>query len=445
VQWSVDQLAPDELDLFARLGVFVAPWTLEAAVAVAGDVDEFAVLDQLTRLADRSLLVVLPADHQGARYRYLETVRIYALERLAERGDPAPVRDLHLGYFVAAAENSVAVRIGPEQQRWLDRFDREHDDMLAAHDWCGLGGGADRALADLRLVGSVWWFWSARSHYALARRVLAEALARPEAQTPSAARAAALVRAGGFALLEGDHEAARPWIEESLAVCRAVGDRKGVARSLGALATIAIYRDDLEEAELRARESLEAYRALGQHQGTFIALQNLGHVARHRGDLAAARAHLDEALATAERTGDGRGQAISLIDLAYVDLQSGDPAGAGIRLFASLERVRSLQAQREGAYALEAFAGLAETMAEAIVAARALGAAAALRVSIGSPPAPAERRELETRVERLRSAAGSGPVDEAIAAGSRDPFDRAIASAMDWLGSSGPRAGSEPG
>jgi predicted ATPase/serine/threonine protein kinase len=433
VQWSVDQLNPEERELFDMFGVFVSPWTLTSAVEIAGGRDEFEVLDAMSRLADRSLLVVQPAGSGDSRYRYLETVRVFALESLIAAGDPAPVRDRHLRHFAGVAESAPASQASADQKRWLDQLEREHDDLLAAHDWCGAGGGPERAVIDLKMVGALWRFWSAKGHYALARRTLNEALSRPGAGDPGAERAAALVRAGAFALHEGDHDAARPQIEEALAISRAIGDKKGVARCLLGLSTIAVFGGDLAGARARSLESLAAYREIGQTSGATQSLHNLGYAALRMGDLDEARARLEEALAMAGQAGDERMMTLTLAELATVSIRLGDTDAARARLASSLQMARALDARREPAYAIEGVADLAGTSGDPRTAAWMLGAAEGLRAALGSFLSTSERAEQKALLDRLTAAAGAGAVAEAMAAGRREPFEQAAPRALEWL------------
>ncbi len=432
IQWSVDHLSDDERELFTLLGVFVGAWSLESAVAVSGaDRDEFEVLDAMTRLVDRSLVVVTPAVAGETRYRYLETVRHFALERLAESGEEAAMRGRHLDYFLRVAEESQARLAGADQKRWLDRFDLEHSDLLAAHAWCG--GDEGRAVRGLRLAGASWAYWSARGHYAVAGRTLLEALARPGAGGRDAARAAALVRAGAYALSQADYVSARPLVEESLAISRELGDRQGVARCLGSLASIAIFQDALVEARTWSAECLEVYRELGRTPGVAGALQTLGHVALCQGDLDEAHAHYEEALAVLASTGDDRKIAFALSEFARVATRRGEWEAGRLRFATALQLVRGLGARREAAYALEGVAELAAERGQPAVSTRILGAAQALREAIGSPPTAAESNDQVALLGRLRETLGREEYSRHILAGRALGLEAAIEQALGWL------------
>ena len=432
IEWSADHLSDDERELFTHLGVFVGAWSLESAVAVAGESrDEFEVLDALTRLVDRSLVVVTPVATGETRYRYLETVRHFALERLAGSGQEPALRDRHLAHFLGVAEDSQARIAGADKKRWLPRLDLEHSDLLAAHAWCG--SDVSRAVPGLRLVGALWGYWSARGHYALAGRTLHEALGRPGAGGRDSARATALVRAGGFALFEGEYDGARPLVEESLAISRELRDRQGVARCLSALATIAIFQNALVEARERSAESLAVYRELGRAPGVAIALHNLGHVALCQGYLSEAHARYEEEVKVLASTGDDRQLAQALSDFARVATRQDDWEAGRMRFATALQLVRGLGARREAAYALEGVAEYAVARGDPATSACVLGAAQALREAIGSPPTAAELTEHKVLLDRLRDALGREACAEHLTTGRSLEFGAALKRALDWL------------
>jgi predicted ATPase/serine/threonine protein kinase len=432
IAWSDALLEADERELFVRLGAFAGAWSLTSAVALAGaDRDEFEVLDAMTRLVDRSLVVVTPSVAGETRYRYLETVRQFALDRLVETGEEPALRARHLDYFLGVAEESQAALAGAEQKQWLARLDVEHNDLLAAHAWCGVGDG--HAVQGLRLVGALWRFWAVRGHYAMAGRALTEALARPGAAGRSEARATALVSAAGCALARGDYGGARPLVEEALAITRELEDRKGTARCLTALATIAIFQGLLEEAEAMSTESLVIYRDLGRTRGVAHALHTLGHVALSRGRLDEAHTRYEGALQALAGTGDDRQIAHTLTDFARVATRQGDWEAAQLRFATALQILRGLGVRREAVYALEGIAELAFGKDQPAFCAETLGAAQAIRETIGSPLTPAEASDQAALHHRVSDLLGESACAESIAAGRALGFEAALDLALRWL------------
>ena len=432
LQWSWDQLLPPEQKLLRTLAVFSGGWTFEAVAAVTPEEDdEFEVLDLLARLVDKSLVVV-ERDAQGAmRYRFLESVRQFALEQLDGSGEGVMLRERHLEWFLELAEASEKHLTGPAQAEWFTKLETEQDNLLAALAFTE--HVPDGATLALRLAGSVWRFWSARGHYELGRRALEDALSRPGADAPTPARARALVRAGGLALYQGDFAQAGPLIEQSLALYRELGDDKGVARALSGLAIVATYREDDATAERTNVESLELYERLGEPRGRAISLHNLGYLAWCRGDHATARARYEQALALLAKVGDREMLALTLAGLAEALLRLGDPEAARGRYAESLALARELQARREAAYALEGVADMAVGAGDPAIAARLLGAAQTLRREIGSPHVPREQRERDRAVSRIATALGEDDCRREVESGRATPFAEAVNEASRWL------------
>jgi len=205
IAWSYDLLAADERALFARLGIFVGGCTLEAAEAVcraacgaAGDRRD-TELDGLASLMDKSLLRMAAAGQGEPRFGMLETIREYALERLAARGDEEESRRRHAGYYLALAEAAEPELTGPTQGMWLERLEHEGDNLRAALRWTRESGEIETGL---RLAGALWRFWYTRGYQREGRGWLEGllALAATGPGAPSkAARAKAFNAAGVLA------------------------------------------------------------------------------------------------------------------------------------------------------------------------------------------------------------------------------------------------------
>ncbi len=432
IQWSYDQLVPEEQRFLRALAAFTGGWTLETATAVCDENgDEFETLDNLTRLVDKSLAVVERGE-STSRYRFLETVRQYALEELNSAGEGAAARDRHLATFERIAGEAERGLLGHEQAQWLRRLELEHGNLRAALDWCGTAdNGIERGLA---FAAAVSRFWTTLGYYELGWSLLKAALDRDAARAPTAARGKALVRAGGLALYRGDYATARPLIEESLAIHRAQGDTKGEARALSGLSTVATYEGDYAAARAFSEESHARYQKLGDRRGEAVALHNLGYVAVRQGDASSARALFDDSLAILRAVGDRELMALTLSDLALVALRLSDPARARAALAEALDLVADLGAKREGAYALEAAAELALTGGDGARAARLGAAAEALREAMGSPLVPSEELERQGFLARVEQALEPSDWAAERARGKALSFPDAVADARAGLG-----------
>jgi tetratricopeptide (TPR) repeat protein len=238
--------------------VFSGGWTLESAEAVCDpEGPGLDVLEGLTSLVDKSLVRrTEPSDGQP-RFSMLETIREFAQEQLGAGGDLDLVRRRHAEHFLGLAVEAEAHLTGDDQRAWLDRCDREHANIRAALRWAieaGEAGGAQES------AGSLWRFWQQRGHLAEGRRWLEEILAMPSRQGPTPGRAKALTGAGGIAWWQNDHDAARAFYEEALAIERELGDPGRMAEALYNEAFVVAAGGDLEFAARLLDESLDLFR-----------------------------------------------------------------------------------------------------------------------------------------------------------------------------------------
>jgi tetratricopeptide (TPR) repeat protein len=259
-------------------------------------IDDWQVLDLLSTLVDKSLVVYEPDESGQGRYRLLETVRQYARERLMESVEVEAVRGRHRDHFLALAEEAKPKLRGPEQAQWLERLESEHDNLRAVLEWCledeeeGAGRNAvSSAEAGLRLSGALSVFWQTRGHVSEGRERSAAALSRRGTQGRTKARADALSGAGNLAHMQGDYASARSLFEEGLALQRELGDKSGIAMSYMNLGIVANDQGDYAAARSLYEESLALHRELGDKHGMAASLVNLGIVARQQGDTASAR------------------------------------------------------------------------------------------------------------------------------------------------------------
>jgi predicted ATPase len=259
IQWSYEQLSPAEHRIFRLLSVFAGGWTLESAARVSGeDADELEVLDLLSHLVDKSLVLV-DRDRRGQpRYRVLETVRQYAQERLAEADEAPAARDRHFQEFRDLAERAYGERLIREE-KWAALLETEHDNLRAALEFAR-GSDSERYLG---LAGTLAWFWQARSHLLEAREHLTSALTGAAAGEPRPARARALWGLANTMTWQGDAAAARPWMEDALRLWRQIGDLKEVASALEGIGWAQIIGGEDEAALATFEECLALQRKEG--------------------------------------------------------------------------------------------------------------------------------------------------------------------------------------
>jgi predicted ATPase/DNA-binding SARP family transcriptional activator len=381
LDWSFELLSPAQQRVFARLGVFVGTWDLDAAEAVCGDRDGF-VLDHVSAVAEESLIRREPGEE--ARFAMLETVREYALERLRASEEEDDARARHARYFAAFAEKSHNALGGPEQAEWLARLAREHDNLRAAQAYFK---ERDELELLLQMCAALWRFWQIHGHLDEGRRALEFALAARIDGDPLV-RVRALNGAGVLAAEQGDFEAAESFFEPALVLVRGLGDHERTATVLVNLGNLGLYARDFARARRLYEESIEYASRSGSPVVEAIARENLGLLALDQGDLARAVDLLEESARLASGVGDDRGRSSSTRALAAALLESGETDAAKERLVESLELARRLGELNGIAYCLDTFAGLAVSEGDPARAARLFGAADGLRASIGAlrPP-----------------------------------------------------------
>ncbi|HAL28623.1 MAG TPA: hypothetical protein DCP25_18100 [Chloroflexi bacterium] len=424
IEWSYELLDEEVRRLFAALAVFAGSFSLEAAEEICG-----ADLESVAALVDQSLLK--PID--DGRFLMLETIREYALERLAAIGEEEQLRERHADAFTVLAEQAHMERYQAEGE-WLPRLKEEHDNLRAALDWA-----AERdAERQLRLAGCLGWFWASQSHLIEGRLRLAQALERSGDR--SELRARALTALASLTVWE-NRGSARKQCEESLSIWRELGDVEGTANALEMLGW-ACWSDDIPAARRSFEESLELRRRLGVPaliDRGLLALCNL-LIAERNANQAEPRAIelLDAALAV----GDRPAAQLAWHLLGDCALLRGDCAAAEERYRKSLKIARDLG---NSSRATVEMIGVAMALAGQSRPTEALTLAAAVqahhetqRVRGKSPPYWEELKEQYLGNART----GLGP--EAAEAASTEGRKMSVERAVEYALSLPPTTGAPP-
>lgn len=260
VAWSYDLLDEAERLLLCRLSVFAGGFSFDAAERVGAGalIEPRAVMDLLAHLIDKSL-VQADAVHTGERYRLLETIRMFARDRLVESGEANTTRARHCDYFVAlseTAEPALALADGP---LWLARLEAEHDNLRAALEWADANGQVEW---QLRMLGALTLFFELRAHLGEGGRWFARALGADGA--PSSIRARALWGAAHVAGYGGDFVTASTRAAQALAMAEELGDDRVRARALNHIGFVQMWSEPglaLEEFKV----SVQLGRQTGDH------------------------------------------------------------------------------------------------------------------------------------------------------------------------------------
>lgn len=323
IDWSYDLLGVAEQALFCRLSVFAGGWRLEAAEHVcSGDgVSEDEVSNLLSSLVDKSLVMWEERD-RATRYRLLETVREYARDRLRKRSEEAHWLDRHLAHIRELAEAGEPHMKGPDEEKWFERFEAEHDNLRAALAWASVK--TENVEAGLRLSGALARFWNMRGYWREGRGWLTTILAAAPGTHPTPARASALAGAGTLARHQGDYAAAWALYDEGLAIWREIGDRLRIARVLSNMGGLAWYRGRYATARTLLEEALAIDKALGNDQDVADALLNLGLIAVEQGNPASARLLCEESLAICRTIGNRQSIAHALLNLGVIASEQRD-------------------------------------------------------------------------------------------------------------------------
>ncbi len=320
IAWSYDLLEEAEKTLFRRLAVFVGGCTLETAEAVCntnGDL-EVDMLDAVAVLVDKSLLRQQEQADGEPRLLMLETIREYALETLKASGELEATRRAHAAYYLALAEQAEAELEGPQQVRWLERLEGEHDNLRTALRWSLEQGEAGHSMElALRLGAALGRFWNYGGHYNEGWTFLERALAESQGVMASV-RAKALLAAVWLGLNGGDIDLVETLCEESLTLSRELDDKEGIAETLSGLGHVAMDRGDLEVACSLMEEAMSLAREMGDRLRIASGIHDLAWVRLERGEYARARAMYEECLVTFRELGDEIGIAASLHQLALV-------------------------------------------------------------------------------------------------------------------------------
>jgi non-specific serine/threonine protein kinase len=432
IDWSYELLSEAQRAVLRRLAVFAGGWTLEAGEAVAGfgEVARASVLEHLSELVEKSLVVL---DAERARYRLLDTVRQYARERLDESPDAAPARERHLRFYLELAETARPKLGGAEQAGWLARLDRERENLLAAHATCDLAAGGTEA--GLRFAYLLRRYWLNRGLLELGLRLTIEALERSGANARTLTRARGLFDAGQICVFMGRYSAALRYLDESLAIAREVGDDRSIAVVLQPIGMAYLGLGDVPNARRFLEEALILAEKRGEQREIAAAANQLAQLLRASSELDRAEQLYERVIGISRTLEDRETIAIGLLNMAMTVIGRNDAErarGMLIEVAAIAAETGSIPAAQS---LLDVSAGLAALRGEADRAARFYGAAEAQIAHTGLQRDPSDEAFLGPFIARARAALPAFAVAEA--AGRSLELGQATAEARAWLAGTG--------
>lgn len=398
-----------------------APSLPSAPLTPPVSISEWETLDLMTSLVEKSLIVYEEDQTGMSRYRLLETVRLYARERLLESGEGDRCRLQHQNYYLSLSITALSALFGSEQARWLERLEIEHDNLRAALD--GSCEQPERIEAGLEMANALGRFWEIRGHLREARDRLQDLLAHAGDGLPLALRAQALNELGLKAKLLGEYEIACDSYETSLALRRQIGDERGAGDVLNNLGLLAKDQGDLDSAERLLNECLAIDRRLGRRYREATCLGNLGTVARQQGRLRQAQDYYEQALEIHQEQKNEHGIAMILNCLGNLYSDLGEYERARASYEACLEIQRRLGDRPGLVILLHGYAALAYASGQYEHAARLFAALLRQVESVGLAMPPAIRKEVERTLHDLADHLGEEAYAMAMQKGQNMNFE----------------------
>ena len=354
LEWSHHLLSVDEQAVLRRLAAFVGGFTLEAAQQVAEDedgIDRWDVLEHLGALVDKSLVVA--EGDAVPRYRFLETTRLFALERLIDSGETSAVRARHRDYFLFLAEACQPGLMAGDLRRTIARLDLERDNLLAALAWAP---AEEDARPGLRLAAALHYYWFFRAMPGRGLEVARAALDRPGARGPSRERCLVLVMAGWLGMCAGQDAEPLECLAEALRLARELADDRALCPVLVKFAHVRLIRSENALALPLAVEALAVGRRLGDSLELGEALMQRGYAHFHAHEHDDAHGLFTEALALRHRMGNTTGAISTCTALVELALGTGRPEAARPHIEEALELMTSVDSQLAGMHCIFAVA-----------------------------------------------------------------------------------------
>ena len=427
IDWSYQLLDEPGQRLFAELATFLGGGSLEAIEAVCESAPGGSVLDLLGALVDDSLLRRTETPGGEVRFQMLETIREYAKERLDAEPDADEVRRRHARFFLTLATSAEPHLVGADQREWLDRCDREHDNIRAALKW---SIDAGEVSAGQEAAGALWRFWHQRGHLAEGRQKLEHLLHAPGGAGHTPQRLKALIGAGGLAYWQNDYPATERFYSEALEIATELNDPRSIAEGLFNLSFLDRIRGDEEEGMVKLRRVREMATSIGDRQLAADSLWLLGNRELQRDRPKEGLPMVEEALGIYRELGNLFATADSLSGLGSFYRRVGDAEAATAAQREALEMFVEVGNPTGIAMVLEEMAMIETMEGRHERALRLAGAASALKDEIGGG-APAElMRSGESRDESSRSL-DQQAADRAWAEGREMGMDKAVAYALE--------------
>ena len=464
IDWGYNLLETADRMLFARLGVFVGGFTLEAAETVCNPKDDLDVFTGIETLLNNSLLKLANPGQDEPRFELLQTIREYALEKLLDMGELEALRQHHAGYFNQKSNELMWQLYSTNSVEFLKVIETEQDNFRAALTWSL--ESPERIGVGIEIAFRIFWFWYRYGHFHEGRDWSERLLSRTEDMERHPLRAMVLATDGMMAMWEGDLNIAVDYSLESLDIWRFLEEPEGLGFSLLTVGVVLLNQGQDDRARPYLEESIEVFKEIGADWIEGTALVHLGNVALGQGDFEAALVYLERGEKLARQVGDpwqiafavnNRGevarvqgqyekahkyyleteqlyqqadaksdQARLVHTLAYIAQHEGDLETAEAKFRESLESFLELGNKRGIAECLAGLAGLAAERGEYQWAVPLLAASETLLTSFGAAWWPADRVEFEHSLKSTRTALKAAEFDDLWNQGAKFSLEEAV-------------------
>jgi predicted ATPase/transcriptional regulator with XRE-family HTH domain len=322
ILWSYNLLSSVEQEFLQRLAVFSGGFTMNAAEAIfAGASTKASMSDLVGSLLDKSLLQRSSDEYDLSRFNMLTMIREFGLEQLRTNGQESVIRDRHLAYFIALAEQADQEIHGLDQLAWIERIERNHNNFQAALDWCVTNQYTEYGL---RLLGALGWAWWIRGHYSETRYWFDKIRALPGVKDHPAKYALVLNRVGGQSWNVGNDRDAQSLLEESELIWLSLDEygEPGLADCLNWMSLVAFDSDgDAAKAGSLVERSIALYTKHADPWGCAMSMLNAGYVRLDRNRSISPLSWFEESLKRFEQVGDlwGKSNVYQCIGRIYLD------------------------------------------------------------------------------------------------------------------------------
>ena len=429
IQWSYEAAGVEAQRVMRAISVCGGGCELDAVAALMEGCTRASVMDSLARLLDMGLLRV---DHlsQSTRYSMLDTVGQYALERLNECGEAIAVRDRHLNHFLRVVEASALEDARRFPDKWSERLELEHENILRAIAWCVSPGHAG---SGLRFVVALRGYWPARGLLRVGRTIAVEALARSGAETPDALRADALTALTQLCWWLGEFTAGLGYGREAMVIAKELDDASLMGSAARTLSYVHGALGDLAAAGRHAQDAVHFARSAHNDVQESDAMVVLADFHFESGDLTPARELYEQAMAVRSRLDLPARQGLVAISLAEVAIAQGQPTAAKDWLRKAAALAISTRSRYVGHHLIEQCAALAATSEEWLLAMRWFSASAQQRQATGLSAHTMSEKQRIAFLGQASSAMSFAAAGEAQRCGGALSYEQALEEVRAWL------------